>query len=163
MVESRVADVFMAHAGSSAQPFLVQARAAVPAVRRIAASSLRSFRNKPRSKTPRSTRPSGDRIDLEPRPRIQRPSSSLSNRTLPKVIFEFMRADGAGKPICYFRMDLRNVLIAGVAPSIEPGALLGEHISLKYSEMLWKYTKQLTAGGGSTVGGWDCAANKVAT
>lgn len=44
---------------------------------------------------------------------------------------------------------------------LEPGALFGEHVSLKYSEMVWKYTQQLTARGtgGSTVGGWDCAAN----
>lgn len=86
-------------------------------------------------------------------------------KTLPKVIFEFMRADGNGKPICYFRMELRNVLIGGVEPGIEPGALLGEHVSLKYSEMVWKYTQQMVGGGsgGSTVGGWDCAANKVTT
>ena len=86
-------------------------------------------------------------------------------KTLPKAVFEFMRADGAGKPICYFRMELRNVLIGGIEPSIEPGSLLSEHVSLKYSEMTWKYTQQMIAGGagGSTVGGWDCAANKVTT
>lgn len=86
-------------------------------------------------------------------------------KTIPKVTFEFMRADGAGTPICYFRMELRNVLIGGVEPGIEPGNLLGEHVSLKYAQMVWKYTQQQIAGGsgGSTVGGWDCAANKVAT
>lgn len=86
-------------------------------------------------------------------------------KTLPKAVFEFMRADGAGKPICYFRMELRNVLIGGIEPGIEPGSLLSEHVSLKYSEMTWKYTQQMIAGGagGSTVGGWDCAANKVTT
>lgn len=85
-------------------------------------------------------------------------------KTIPKVVFEFMRADGNGTPICYFKMELQNVLIGGVEPAIEPGSLLGEHVSLKYSKILWKYTQQMVAGGagGSTVGGWDLAANKVA-
>ena len=57
------------------------------------------------------------------------------------------------------------MLIGGVESGIEPGALLGEHGSLKCSEMVWKYTQQLTAwgSGSSTTGGWDCAADKVTT
>lgn len=84
-------------------------------------------------------------------------------KTLPKVTFEFMRADGDGAPICYFRMELQNVLIGGVDPGSEPGSLLGEHVSLKYSKITWKYTQQQIGGGsgGSTVGGWDLATNRV--
>lgn len=87
-----------------------------------------------------------------------------AGKTLAKAVFEFMRADGNGQPICYFRMELHNVLIGGVEPGIEPGALLGEHVSLKYGKIVWKYTQQMLTGGagGSTVGGWDLAANKVA-
>jgi type VI secretion system secreted protein Hcp len=85
-------------------------------------------------------------------------------KTLPKAKFEFMRADGDGKPIKYFEIQLENVLIGGVAPSLVAGAMLSEHVSLKYSKIKWAYTQQGIAGGvrGSTVGGWDLAANKVA-
>lgn len=86
-------------------------------------------------------------------------------KTIPAAIFEFMRADGDGKPICYFRMELQNVLIGGVEPGIEPGNLLGEHVSLKYAKIVWKYTQQHVSGGtgGSTLGGWDLATNRVTT
>jgi type VI secretion system secreted protein Hcp len=85
-------------------------------------------------------------------------------KTLPKAIFEFMRADGR-QTYVLFPIGITERVIGGVEPGIERGALLGEHVSLKYSEMVWKYMQQRTAGGtgGSTVGGWDCAANKVTT
>jgi type VI secretion system secreted protein Hcp len=85
-------------------------------------------------------------------------------KTIPKARFEFMRADGDGKPIKYFEIQLENVLIGGVAPSLAEGTILGEHVSLKYSKIKWTYTQQNIAGGvrGSTTGGWDLAANKVA-
>jgi type VI secretion system secreted protein Hcp len=85
-------------------------------------------------------------------------------KTLPKAKFEFMRADGDGKPIKYFEIQLENVLISGIAPSLIAGTMLSEHVSLKYSKIKWAYTQQGIAGGvrGSTVGGWDLAANKVA-
>jgi len=59
---------------------------------------------------------------------------------------------------------LDKVLIGGVSPGIEAGSLLSEHVSLKFSKVKWKYTQQRIAGGvgGSTLGGWDLAANKIA-
>jgi type VI secretion system secreted protein Hcp len=85
-------------------------------------------------------------------------------KTIPKAKFEFMRADGDGKPVKYFEIELENVLIGGVSPGIEAGSLLSEHVSLKFSKVKWKYTQQRVAGGvgGSTLGGWDLAANKIA-
>ncbi|CAH0306267.1 hypothetical protein SRABI118_04591 [Massilia sp. Bi118] len=85
-------------------------------------------------------------------------------KTIPKAKFEFMRADGDGMPIKYFEIELENVLIGAIAPGIEAGSILGEHVSLKFSKVKWKYTQQKIGGGagGSTVGGWDLAANKVA-
>jgi type VI secretion system secreted protein Hcp len=85
-------------------------------------------------------------------------------KTIPKAKFEFMRADGDGKPVKYFEIELENVLIGGISPGIEAGSLLSEHVSLKFSKVKWKYTQQKIAGGvgGSTLGGWDLAANKVA-
>ena len=85
-------------------------------------------------------------------------------KTIPKARFEFMRADGDGKPIKYFEIQLENVLIGGVAPSLVAGTLLSEHVSLKYSKIKWTYTQQGIAGGarGSTTGGWDLATNKIA-
>lgn len=85
-------------------------------------------------------------------------------KTIPKAQFEFMRADGDGKPVKYFEIELENVLIGGVSPGIEAGNLLSEHVSLKFSKVKWKYTQQKIAGGVgvSTLGGWDLAANKIA-
>lgn len=85
-------------------------------------------------------------------------------KTIPKAKFEFMRADGDGKPVKYFEIQLENVLIGGVAPSLVAGTILSEHVSLKYSKIKWAYTQQGVGGGtrGSTLGGWDLAANKIA-
>jgi type VI secretion system secreted protein Hcp len=61
-------------------------------------------------------------------------------------------------------IDLENVLVGEIHPAIESGFFLAENVSLKFSKVKWKYTQQKIAGGvgGSTVGGWDLAANKVA-
>jgi len=85
-------------------------------------------------------------------------------KTVPKAKFEFMRADGHGTPIKYFEIELENVIIGAIHPGIETGSFLGEHVCLKFSKVKWKYTQQKIAGGvgGSTIGGWDLAANKVA-
>lgn len=85
-------------------------------------------------------------------------------KTLSKAKFEFMRADGNGQPIVYFQIELDNVLIGGIEPGIEPGTILDEHVSLKFSKVKWRYVQQKIGGGsgGSTVGGWDLAANRVA-
>jgi len=86
-----------------------------------------------------------------------------AGKTLPKAKIEFMRADGDGKPIKYFEIELDNVLIGQVSPSIDGGHILGETIGLKYSQIKWKYTQQRVAGGagGNTAGGWSLSANKI--
>ena len=75
-----------------------------------------------------------------------------------------MRADGQGERIKYFEIELENVLIGHISPSIEPGDILSEHVGLKFSKVKWKYTQQKISGGagGNTAGGWDLSANKVA-
>jgi type VI secretion system secreted protein Hcp len=87
-----------------------------------------------------------------------------AGKTIPKAKFEFMRADGQGKPIRYFSIELENVLIGAITPGIEAGSILSEYVSLKFSKVKWAYTQQKVGGGagGSTVGGWDLAANKIA-
>ena len=35
-----------------------------------------------------------------------------AGKTIPKAVFEFMRADGDGKPIPYFKVELENVMLA---------------------------------------------------
>ncbi|MDC8760548.1 Hcp family type VI secretion system effector [Janthinobacterium fluminis] len=84
-------------------------------------------------------------------------------RTIPKAKLEFMRADGNGTRVKYFEIELENVLIGGVCPSIHEGELLSEHVGLKYSKAKWKYTQQRIAGGvcGNTAGGWDLASNRI--
>ncbi|HEY4317373.1 MAG TPA: type VI secretion system tube protein Hcp [Herbaspirillum sp.] len=87
-----------------------------------------------------------------------------SGKTIPKAKFEFMRADGKGERIKYFEIEMENVLISEVAPSIAEGDVLNESIGLKYSKVKWKYTQQKIGGGtaGNTSGGWDLSTNKVA-
>jgi len=74
-----------------------------------------------------------------------------------------MRADGKGERVRYFEIELTNVMISSVKPSIEAGEILGERVGLKYSSVKWKYTQQKKDGGaaGNTSGGWDLATNKV--
>ena len=86
-----------------------------------------------------------------------------SGKTIPKAKFEFMRADGAGVPICYYAIELENVMIGGVTPNSANGGTITESVSLAYSKIKWTYTQQKIAGGtgGNTSGGWDAAANKI--
>jgi type VI secretion system secreted protein Hcp len=86
-----------------------------------------------------------------------------SGKTLPKAKIEFLRADGQGERVKYFEIELENVLISGVAPSVEPGDILTEEVRLKYSKVKWKYTQQKVGGGsgGNTSGGWDLSTNRV--
>jgi type VI secretion system secreted protein Hcp len=74
-----------------------------------------------------------------------------------------MRADGQGQRIKYYEVELENVLIGAVVPSIQPGQILTEHVSLKYGKVKWKYTQQKIAGGagGNVAGGWDLATNRI--
>jgi type VI secretion system secreted protein Hcp len=83
-------------------------------------------------------------------------------KTIPKAKFELMRADGAGEPIKYYEIELENVLIAHVAPSVAAGSIMGESIGLKFSKVRWKYTQQKIGGGaaGNTAGGWCLATNR---
>ena len=86
-----------------------------------------------------------------------------SGKTIPKAKFEFLRADGKGDRIKYFEIELVNLLISDVTPSVQEGDVLSETVSLKYSQVKWKYTQQKIGGGsgGNTSGGWDLSTNKV--
>ena len=85
-------------------------------------------------------------------------------KTIPKVKIEFMRADGDGKPVKYYEVELENVMIASMEQLVSQGAILHDSIGLRFAKIKWKYTQQKIGGGagGSTVGGWDLSANKVA-
>jgi type VI secretion system secreted protein Hcp len=86
-------------------------------------------------------------------------------KTIPKAKIEVLRADGNGKPVKYFEMNLENVLIGMVKPGLRQGGIMKENITLKFSKVVWKYSKQMIGGGsgGSTMGGWDLAKNVVAS
>jgi type VI secretion system secreted protein Hcp len=85
-------------------------------------------------------------------------------KTIAKAKFEFLRADGDGKPVKYYEVELENVLVAHVAQGVSGGDVMSESIGLKFSRVKWKYCQQRVGGGvsGNTLGGWDCAANRVA-
>lgn len=84
-------------------------------------------------------------------------------KTIPSAVIEFMRADGDGKPVNYFKIELDNVMVSSFHPSSGEGGILAEQVSLAFSKIKLSYTQQKITGGagGSTSGGWDCAGNKV--
>jgi type VI secretion system secreted protein Hcp len=86
-----------------------------------------------------------------------------SGKTIPKAKFEFMRADGQGERVKYFEIEIENVLIGSVKPTVAEGDFLHEKVGLKFSKIKWKYTQQKIGGGagGNTSGGWDLATNRV--
>ena len=90
--------------------------------------------------------------------------ASACGKTHPKAKLEFLRADGDGKPIKYFEIELENVLVCHMASSVSEGSILSESIGLKFSKIKLRYTQQKLGGGisGNTVGGWDLATNRVA-
>jgi type VI secretion system secreted protein Hcp len=85
-------------------------------------------------------------------------------KTIPKAKLEFMRADGDGKPVKYYQVELENVMIANMEQMISQGSILHDNIGLRFSKIKWSYTQQKISGGagGNTAGGWDLAANKAA-
>jgi type VI secretion system secreted protein Hcp len=87
-----------------------------------------------------------------------------AGKTIPKAKLEFMRADGQGDRIKYFEIELENVLIGSIMPTVEEGSIIQERVGLKFSKIKWKYTQQKVSGGagGNTSGGWDLATNKIA-
>jgi type VI secretion system secreted protein Hcp len=87
-----------------------------------------------------------------------------AGKTIPKAKFEFPRADGQGERIKYYELELENVLIGHVAPSVAAGSIMTETVALKFSKVKWKYTQQKVGGGtaGNTSGGWDAATNRIA-
>lgn len=88
-----------------------------------------------------------------------------AGKTIPKVKLEFMRADGSGgKPIKYYEIELENVLIGSMDQRIHEGDVVHDAIGLKFSKVLWRYTKQKIGGGagGNTAGGWDLSTNRIA-
>ncbi|QGZ38913.1 type VI secretion system secreted protein Hcp [Pseudoduganella flava] len=86
-----------------------------------------------------------------------------AGRTIPKAKFEFMRADAMGERVKYYEIEIENVLIGEVSPSVEEGDIMTESVSLKFSKVRWRYTQQKISGGagGNTSGGWDLAANRI--
>lgn len=84
-------------------------------------------------------------------------------KTIPSATLEFMRADGDGKPVTYFKVELDNVMVSSFHPNSGEGGILTEQVSLAYSRIKLSYTQQKITGGagGNTSGSWDCAANKV--
>lgn len=86
-----------------------------------------------------------------------------AGKTIPKAVFEFMRADSDGKPIPYFKIELENLMIASITPDSGDGGLIQERVQVAYARIKWNYQRQSIWGGaqGNTSGGWECSANKV--
>jgi type VI secretion system secreted protein Hcp len=84
-------------------------------------------------------------------------------KTIPKAKIEFMRADGDGKPVKYYQIELENVMLSHMDQVMrDGGGIVQDEIGLCFSKVKWSYTQQKIGGGssGSTAGGWDLAAKK---
>ena len=56
-------------------------------------------------------------------------------KTVPKAKLEFIRADGDGKPVKYYEVDLENVLIASMDQTVHEGSVLHDKIGLRFSKI----------------------------
>ncbi|UGQ47208.1 Hcp family type VI secretion system effector [Massilia endophytica] len=85
-----------------------------------------------------------------------------TGRTIPKAKLELMRADGNGKPVKYYEVELENVMIASIEQVVSEGSILHDSVGLRFSKVKWKYTQQKIGGGvgGNTAGGWCLSSNK---
>ncbi len=85
-------------------------------------------------------------------------------KTIPKAKLELMRADGDGKPVKYYEVELDNVMIANMEQLVSEGSILHDSIGFRFSKVKWRYSQQKIGGGagGNTAGGWDLACNKCA-
>lgn len=85
-----------------------------------------------------------------------------TGKTIPKAKLEFMRADGDGKPVKYYQIELENVMLSHMDQIMRDGGIVQDEIGLCFSKVKWTYTQQKIGGGasGSTSGGWDLAAKK---
>jgi type VI secretion system secreted protein Hcp len=86
-----------------------------------------------------------------------------TGKTISKAVFEFLRADGDGKAIPYFKIELENLIVSNMTPDSGDGGIIRERVQLAYARIKWNYTRQSIRGGaqGNTSGGWDCSAHKV--
>lgn len=86
-----------------------------------------------------------------------------AGKTIPKAVFEFMRADSNGNPIPYFRIELEYLLIASITPDSGDGGIITERVQLAYAKIKWNYIRQSIRGGsqGNTSGGWDCSTHRA--
>jgi type VI secretion system secreted protein Hcp len=85
-----------------------------------------------------------------------------NGKAIPKAKLEMMRADGDGKRVKYYEVELENVLIANMEQMVHEGSILRDNIGLKFSKVKWRYSQQKIGGGtgGNTAGGWDLSCNK---
>lgn len=52
-------------------------------------------------------------------------------KTIPKAKLEFMRADGDGKPVKYYEVEMENVMISNIDQLISDSGLLQDEIGLR--------------------------------
>jgi type VI secretion system secreted protein Hcp len=86
-----------------------------------------------------------------------------TGKTIPKAKIEFMPADGDGKRIKYYQVELENAMLSHMDQVMrDGGGVVQDEIGLCFSKVKWSYTKQNISGGsaGSTASGWDLAGRK---
>lgn len=87
-----------------------------------------------------------------------------SGQTFKSVQVDFLRADGDGKRVKYLEVQLKNVIVSSVHPSVQSEGLPTETFALKYAAIQWRYTQQKGEGGsgGTSQGAWSLTKNDKA-
>ena len=68
-------------------------------------------------------------------------------KTIPKAKIEFMRADGDGKRVKYYQVELENVMLSHMDQVMhDGGGIVRDEIGLCFSKVKWSYTKQGIGG-----------------
>lgn len=84
-----------------------------------------------------------------------------SGTTFADVTVEFLRAGNDAKRTKYLEIQLKDVVVASVAPSLVEEGMPNETFGLRYAAVQWRYTQQKIGGGngGSSQGAWSLTLN----
>ncbi|WP_300730343.1 type VI secretion system tube protein Hcp [Pseudomonas sp.] len=87
--------------------------------------------------------------------------AASSGTTFKEITIEFFKRDGEGNRVKYLAIDLKNAVVASIAPKVMAGQEPMETFTLKYAAVQWRYTQKASGGGqqGNTQGAWSLTKN----
>lgn len=58
-----------------------------------------------------------------------------NGKTIPKAKLDFMRADGDGKRVKYYEVELENVLISNMEQMVAEGSIVRDYLNLHFTKV----------------------------